>query len=117
MYGFPEDLQLDDIIGSEIQQICLGPGDVQFRFGSGRHICVEGFAEVFNGEERVSAWDQKRNWTNVAFQALLMATIDGYAVLDARMLEIRFQNGLRLRLHDNSTQFESLQIYPELIIV
>jgi hypothetical protein len=27
------------------------------------------------------------------------------------------QDGLRLRLHDNSTQYESLQIYPDFIVI
>jgi len=117
MYGFPEDLTLDDIVGSEIQQICLGRGDVQFRFGSHRVICVQSQVEVYDGDKLVSAWDPRTNWTNGAFQMLLMVAIDGYAVLDARLLEISFQGGLRLRLHDNSAEFESMQIYPEHIVV
>lgn len=117
MYGFPNDLALDDIVGSEIQQICVGRGDVQFRFGSGRHICVQSSAEVFEGEKLVSAWDQNNGWTNASFQRLLMVSVYAYVLRNERLLEIKFQDGLRLQLHDNSTQFESLQIYPEFIVV
>lgn len=117
MHGFSEDLKLDGVIGSEIQQICLGRYDVQFLFGSGTRICVQSLVEVFEGEELVATWDEERNWTTTAFQKLLSETVDSYAVLNKQVMEIRFQNKLQLRLHDNSTQYQSLQIYPEFIVI
>lgn len=117
MHGFPEDLKLDGIVGSEIQQICLGRYDVQFLFGSGTRICVQSLVEVFQGEELVATWDDERNWTTSAFQKLLNATVNTYAVINTQTMEIRLQDGLRLRLHDNSTQYESLQIYPDFIVI
>jgi hypothetical protein len=117
MYGFPEDLKLDGLVGSEIQQICLGRYDVQFLFGSGTRICVQSLVEVFQDEELVAMWDDERNWTSSAVQKLLNATVDTYAVINRRTMEIMLQDGLRLRLHDNSTQYESLQIYPDFIVI
>lgn len=117
MHGFSEDFKLDSVVGSEIQQICLGRHDVQFLFGSGTRICVQSLVEVFEGEELVATWDEERNWTTTAFQKLLGETVDSYAVLSKQTMAIRFQNGLQLRLHDNSTQYESLQIYPEFIVI
>lgn len=117
MYGFPKDLELGDIAGSEIQQICLGRSDVQFRFSTERTICAQALVEVFRDEELVSVWTQDGNWSNVSFQMLLGVAVDNYAVLHERLLEIRFKDGLKLHLHDNSAQFESVQIYPEMIIV
>lgn len=117
MYGFPKDLELGDIVGSEIQQICLGRSDVQFRFGAERAICAQALVEVFRNEELVSVWSEEGNWSNVSFQMLFGVAVDSYAVLHERLLEIRFKDGLRLRLHDTSSQFESVQIYPEMIII
>lgn len=117
MYGFPKDLDLGDIVGSEIQQLCLGRFDVQFRFSTERAICAQALVEVFQGEELVSAWNQEGHWSNVSFQMLLGVAVDSYAVLHERLLEIRLKDGLRLHLHDSSNQFESVQIYPEMIIV
>ena len=117
MYGFSKDLKIEGVAGSEIQQICLGRSDVQFLFGSGTRICVQSFVEVFKGEELIATWDEEKNWNTGEFQKLLSATVDAYLVIDERVLEIRLQDKLRLRLHDNSTQFESLQIYPEFIII
>ena len=117
MHGFSEDIKLEGVVGSEIQQIGLGRYDVQFLFGSGTKICVQSLVEVFEGDELVATWDEKRNWTTTAFQKLLNEMVESYAVLCEETMEIRFQNGLRLRLHDNSTQYESLQIYPAFIVI
>lgn len=117
MHGFSEDLKLEGVVGSEIHQICLGRYDVQFLFYSGTRICVQSLVEVFEGEELVATWDEERNWTTTAFQKLMNETVDSCAVLSKQTMEISFQNGLQLRLHDNSTQYESLRIYPDLIVI
>lgn len=117
MYGFPNDLEMDDIVGAEIQQICLGRADVQFRFGTGRVICAQALVEVFRCDELVSTWDEESNWSNSRFQILLDVAIDGYTVLHERLLEVRLKGCLKLHFHDTSDRFESLQIYPEMIIV
>jgi len=44
-------------------------------------------------------------------------TVDSYAVLSKQTMVIRFQNGLQLCLHDDSTLYERIQIYPELFYI
>lgn len=118
MYGFPNDLNLDDIIGTQIEQICLGRFDVQFRFGTERTICSQALVEVFRDDALISAWKPEESiWSNASFQMLLEPETEAYAVLHERLLEIRLKGGLKLHLHDSSSQFESVQIYPEMIIV
>jgi hypothetical protein len=46
MYGLPKDHALDDIVGSEIQQICLDRSDVQFRFGAENAIYAQALPEL-----------------------------------------------------------------------
>ena len=41
MYRISSDLDLRDIVGSEVEQIRLGRSDIQFVFGSGTTICVQ----------------------------------------------------------------------------
>ncbi|MDP2033848.1 MAG: hypothetical protein Q8K29_10615 [Polaromonas sp.] len=45
------------------------------------------------------------------FQRLLMIEVLSYAVPHDRLLEIHFAGGLVLQLHDDSDQFESMQIH------
>jgi hypothetical protein len=44
-------------------------------------------------------------------------TVDSYAVLSKQTMVIRFKNELQLCLHDDSTLQESIQIYPEFIVI
>ena len=112
MYRFASDLRLDDLVGSEIQQICVGPSDVQFRFGSGTCIAVQNRATLVRAGESLCEWAAVGGWSNCEFQCLFNCTIDGYGVLNDQLLEIRFIGGLALQFHDDSDHFESLQIYP-----
>ena len=111
MYRFASDLNLDDLVGSEIQQICLGPFDVQFRFGSDTCIAVQGRVTLVAAGDVMCEWTVLGGWSNGEFQRLFNCSIETYAVLNDRLLEIGFQGGLALHLHDDSDQFESLQIY------
>ena len=112
MFRFSTDLMLDDLVGSEIQQICLGPADIQFRFGSGTCIAVQSRATLLRAGDALCEWNPAGGWSNCEFQRLFACSICAYAVLNARLLEIRFSDGLALQFHDDSDQFESLQIYP-----
>jgi hypothetical protein len=112
MYRIPQSLDLEDIIGSDIQQIFLGRYDVQFCFGSNTRIAVQSRVTLIEGEMIIAAWDEKRNWTTLEFQRLLNEKVEGYYVPNDQTLEVRFSSGLVLQLHDDSDQFESMQIYP-----
>ena len=112
MYRIAQSLDLGDIVGSEIQQIALGRYDVQLHFGSRTRIAVQSRATLLEGGKIIAAWDEKKNWTTLEFQRLLNDPVEGYSVPDDRTLEISFKSGLVLRLHDDSDQFESMQIYP-----
>lgn len=117
MNGIPRDLNLSDIVGSEIQQIRVGRYDVQFHFGSGRGINVQGNVDILKGAHVIAEWREEAGWSTVAFHKLLNTTVVGYRVPHERLLEIQFEGELVLRLHDSSEQYESMQIYPEGIIV
>jgi hypothetical protein len=113
MYRFASDLRLDDLVGSEIQQICVGPADVQFHFGSGTCIAVQSRVTLVISGAALCEWSIPVGWSNCEFQRLFNCTITACAVLNDRLLEIRFTDGLALQFHDDSDQFESLQIYPK----
>jgi hypothetical protein len=112
MYRISSGIDLKDIVGSEIHQICLGQFDVQFRFGSKTVICVQSRITLLDRGAIVASWDEKANWTTLEFQKLLNVPIIDYSVPNDRLLEIQFFGGLTLQLHDDSDQHESMQIYP-----
>lgn len=111
MYRFPADLDLNEIIGNDLDQICLGGFDVQFVFGSRTTIAVQSRVSVFENDDLLVAWDEKKNWSNLSFQRLLNATVKSYRVINDQTLEIQLSGALKLQLHDDSDQYESMQIY------
>jgi hypothetical protein len=110
MYRFSEDLDLQEIVGSEIQQICVGRYDVQFHFHSGTSIGGQADVTLLDGAEEIGRWTEDANWSTLAFQKLLNITITNYSVPNDRVLRIEFDNGLVLELHDSSDQYESFLI-------
>ncbi len=113
MYRIPDDLDLNDIVNSEIQQICLGRYDVQFHFASGTIVAVQGDVTLLDGDKVIGTWNEAGNWTSLGFQQLLNVAVTGYSVVNDRLLQINFASGLILHLHDYSDQYESFQIYPK----
>jgi len=113
MYRISEDLDLKEIVGSEIQQICSGRYDVQFRFGSGTCIAVQGDITLLNRNRELGRWTEDGNWSSLAFQQLLNIPVTNYSVPNDRLLQIEFDNGLLLQVHDSSEQYESFQITKE----
>lgn len=110
MYRFPVDLDLNDIVGSDLDQICMGGFDVQFVFGSKTRIVVQSSVSFFENNAVAAVWDEKR-WSNLSFQRLLNATVQSYKVINDHTLEIQFSGTLKLQLLDVSDQYESMQIY------
>lgn len=111
MYRISVDLDLSDIVGSDLNQICLGRYDVQFVFGSKTTIAVQSRACFLDKEKVVAVWNDADNWSSLSFQRFLNATVQSYSVMNDRTLEIQFSGDLRLQLHDDSDQYESMQIY------
>lgn len=109
MYRISQDLDLSEIIGSELNQICLGKYDVQFTFLVDTTIAVQGDVTLLNGETVISIYESE-NWSSLSFQKLLMVPVVRYSVPNDRLLQIEFENGLVLQIHDSSDQYESFQI-------
>jgi len=110
MYGMPRDLDLQCIVGCDLNQISLGRYDVQFVFGK-TTIAVQSRASCKAGGEVVATWTEGAGWDQLAYQGLLNATVQAYVVLDGKALQIEFSNGFELHLYDDSDRFETMQIY------
>lgn len=120
MYGVPADLDLSDLYGGRLDQICLGPFDLQFKFSTGHQFSVWGewkLLEVGGGllDESVGAvgdkpGNQSRNGWRV--RDLLSDTVDTVEVDPPQSLSVRFTSGRMLILRDGSSEYESFSIQP-----
>ena len=112
MYGLDPSLNLDDIVGEDLSQIGLAKYSVAFHFGSGTFVSVQSRVTVEVGGHTVAVWKEEGRWTELRHQELVGQKVVGYSVKSRRLLQIEFENGMTLLLHDDSEQYESFQIYP-----
>lgn len=120
MHGVPPDLDLTDLYGGRLDQICLGPFDLQFRFSTGHRFSVWGEWKLLDAgggllDESVGAvsegpGNQSRNGWRV--RDLLSDIVEMVEVDAPESLSVRFTSGRVLLLRDGSREFESLSIQP-----
>jgi len=114
VYGVSKDLDLSFCLGTPIEQVAVGKYDVQFRFGSGARICVQGNVEILRSGRLVASWDEKSGWTSIGFQEILNVSVESISIPTDRRIDFLLDNGMLLSLLDSSEHFESMQIYsPE----
>jgi len=111
MYRVAPDTDLSFCVATPIEQITVGKYDVQFHFGSGARICVQGNVEIHRSGALVASWTEESGWTSVCFQDLLNVSIEAIEIPNDRRIDFRLRGGLLLSLFDSSDQFESMQIY------
>lgn len=112
MYRIPSSLNLDAIIGYDLNLLGLGRYDIQLNFiGSGVKICVQGNVTLRKNGKIIATWNDTDNWSSLSFQKLLNANVIKYSIPHDRLLEIEFFQDLVLQLHDDSDQYEAMQIY------
>ncbi|QNP40180.1 hypothetical protein [Lysobacter solisilvae (ex Woo and Kim 2020)] len=109
MYGFPADLDLSPALGQETTQLCVGPYDLQFSFGTVA-FAIQSKVEIWRGGDPAGIWEAG-GWPDPAFYQVLNTALLAFAVLDPKRLSLRLANGLELLLLDTSEQYESMQIY------
>ena len=112
MHRFNAELNIEGLVDAELQQICIGKFDLQFRFSSGTMIVVQSNVQLRRDVTVLASWTENSGWDRVEFHTLLNVKVKSYGVLNENCLRIEFQNALLLDLTDRSEQYESMQIYP-----
>ena len=112
MNGFPKDFDISCILGSPLNQLRLGPYDLQLVFdGSGiKWFVIESQVKVFEDNRLVATWGDPDGWDNLAFQKLLNAVPTAFRVIEPKTLEITFDNQLSLQILDDQDMYESVTI-------
>ena len=112
MYRIPADLDIKGIVGYDLNFLGLGRRDIQLDFnGSGIKFCIQGNVTLLENGKVIATWNEQTNRSSLDFQKVLNATVESYAIPIEKLLEIRFDKGLTLQIHDDSDQYEAMQIY------
>ncbi len=108
MYRIPGDLDLSAAVGEFTTQVRVGPFDLQFTFGPVNFV-AQSLVQLLRGDTVVAEWEGGR-WPDPGFYDILNTTVSRCDIVSDRHIEIGFENGLTMRLVDDSDQYECLLI-------
>lgn len=111
MYGVSPQLDLSFCLNAPIVQIAVGKYDVQFHFGTGARIAVQGIVEIQRNGKLLASWSEDSGWSSVAFQEILNISVNSIGIPTDRRIDFHLGDDLLLSLFDSSDQYESMQIY------
>jgi hypothetical protein len=111
MYGLPKDIDLSFLNGREVIQVAIGVYQVQFGFDEDVIVYVHSQFNYFDGREEW-IWKPEPGAAQIAARtvSLLSATIESFEAHEDGTLALKFSNGQRLIILDNSKDYESYDI-------
>jgi hypothetical protein len=115
MYGVPLDEDWSFFVGREVEQICIGPSDVQLGFGDGVRISIQGddpFERCFSHKTALisSSLVKGMPGTAVSLVSLVGAIVQKVVTENDTTLAFFFSNMDELRIFDSSGSYESFTI-------
>ncbi len=118
MYGFPEDLDLSHLLEGELIRISIDKYNLLFVFDAPENtINIAGKWEIRNDKKEVVDYgiieEEKESYK---VHQLLGYKIKKYEVLSPKFLVLIFDNNWELEIVDNSEQYETCSISPDIYI-
>lgn len=108
MYRIPSDLDLSPVVGEFTTQVRVGAFDLQFTFGAVNFL-AQSPVQLLPDGTIVSEWGGGR-WPDPGLYDILNTNVSRCEIVSDRHIEIGFENGLTMRLVDDSDQYECLHI-------
>jgi hypothetical protein len=109
MYRIPKDLDLSGVVGQFTTQVLVGQFDIQFSFGP-VHFAVTSPVQLFRRGEVVARWEEGK-WPDPGFFDVMNSNVKRCEVVTDRLIVLELENGLEVHLHDDSDQYECMQIW------
>jgi hypothetical protein len=118
MYNFPADLDLSHLIGCEVVEISFVPYNIFIRLEPANHINMIGAWKIIDSkgnliDEGNVQGDQKESYR---VHKLLSLKIKAYKITSPTILSIIFDNDWVLEIIDDSDQYETCAISPNIYI-
>jgi hypothetical protein len=108
MYRIPSNLDLSPVVGEFTTQVRVGQFDLQFTFGAVNFV-AQSPVQLLRDKKIVAEWDEGR-WPDPGFFDIMNTAVCRCEIVDDRHIEIVFENGLTMRLVDDSDQYECLVV-------
>jgi hypothetical protein len=120
VHGVPADLDLSHFRGAMLERIDLGIHIIHFRFGAEPLgvISIEGDWELLDAAgEVIDRQEEPAERDAFRLHVLLGREVAAWEVSAPTSFTLTFDSGHRLRVYDNSRQYESFSIQPGNIYV
>ena len=125
MYGVPKDLDLSAFIGQTVEDVIIGPHDVQIRMNPDLNISIMGSWELRDASGTIVDQAPDRNiasfCTSVTIPTWLPRIVNRtfvrLEISPPEWFELEFDTGDRLRVYDDSPHYESCTIWPAGVII
>ncbi|MDZ4783064.1 MAG: hypothetical protein SGJ19_22695 [Planctomycetia bacterium] len=118
MYGVPADLPVQRFVGDFLTQVRIGKHDIQFAFGQSGTVSVWGHWElVDSGGNLVDCAREPNERDAYRVHAILNQAVSDWSIDPPHSFSITFESGHRLKIFDDSPQYESFSIEPGNFVV
>jgi hypothetical protein len=113
----PEGFDLSVLVGRQLNQICIGPYDLQFRFDCDHIIACQGQVIVETDGASQQVFDGS-NWSDISILTKI-AGRDAVAwkVEASHEFSVSLTGGARLRFISTNCPYEEFVIHPEIWVV
>jgi len=101
-------MNLQTIIGTQTTQVNVGQFDIQFTFGEVAFQVESRILLVKNGSE-YGTWEPGK-WPDKGFYEIMNTSVTSVKLSERNMIQLDFENGIRMELYNDSEEFETLQI-------
>jgi hypothetical protein len=112
----PQDLDLSACIGRQLNQICVGPFDVQFHFDCDLSIACQGSVIAEHDGKITAIFDGQ--WLDASpLPRLVGRDAIGWKIEASHEFSILLSDGVKLRFVSKDHPYEDFVIHPDTVVV
>lgn len=117
MFPIPAELNLDRLVGQQLQQICIGAYDVQFRFmGDDRIRCTRRVSVVLGGSE-VELFNEG-GWVDAAPLAKIVGRdVTAWCIESSHCFSVSLTENATIKFWSEDSPYEDIVIDPEVLVI
>ena len=114
----PADFSLEKLLGRELNQICIGPFDLQFRFDSVHVIsCTSGKVILEVDGKCTVVFAEEKHVDLSLFPLIAGRNVIAWKVEGSHEFSVTLTDGARLRFQGKDSSYEDFVILPEVQVI
>ena len=113
----PEGFNLDKFIGRQLNQICIGPFDLQFHFDCTYFVGCSGLVVIELDSKAVVVFENEKFVDTTLFPCIVGQDAVAWKIEASHEFSITLSGGARIRFISADSPYEDFVIHPELYAV